>query len=116
PLLFSKFKIENSYRGHTFTFDAIAPSLFYNTIEGPGIKYGIEYKNYFKNGTNWSIKPEMRYGFKNKEFNSDASFSWYYNPKQRAMLNVSLGSTYRDLNPNGTLSTLGNSLNTLLFE
>lgn len=116
PLLFSKFKIENSYRGHTFTFDAIAPSLFYNTIEGPGIKYGIEYKNYFKNGTNWSIKPEMRYGFKNKEFNSDASFSWYYNPKQRAMLNVSLGSTYRDLNPNGTLSSLGNSLNTLLFE
>ncbi|WP_304062169.1 DUF5686 family protein [Pedobacter glucosidilyticus] len=116
PLLFSRFKFQNSYRRYTFYMDAVAPSLFYNTVEGPGIKYGVEFIKYAYNGSSWQIRPEIRYGFKNNELNSDLSFSWLYDPKNRAAVNLSLGSTYRDLNPNGTLSTLNNSLNTLLFE
>lgn len=116
PFLFSRFKIRNTYKSYLFEFDAIAPALFYNTVEGPGIKYGINYTNYTSNGSYFFIRPEIRYGFKNQELNSDLSFSWLYSPKSRAVINLSMGNTYRDLNPNGSLNSINNSLNTLLFE
>lgn len=116
PFLFSRFKIRNTYRRYLFEFDAIAPALFYNTVEGPGVKYGINYTKYRDNGGYFFIRPEIRYGFKNQELNSDISFSWLYSPENRAVLNLSFGNTFRDLNPNGSLNSLNNSLNTLLFE
>ncbi|WP_379661809.1 DUF5686 family protein [Pseudopedobacter beijingensis] len=117
PFLFSKFNIQNTYKEYSISFDAIAPSLFYNTVEGPGIKYGVRYTKYREfDGSFFTIKPEVRYGFKNKEFNSDIAFSWLYSPQKRGVLGINMGSTYRDLNPNGSLSTLYNSLNSLLFE
>lgn len=117
PFLFNSFKIQNSYREYTISFDPIAPALFYNTVEGPGIRYGVRFTKYRDlDGSYYSIKPEFRYGFKNKEFNSDISFSWLYSPFKRGIIDISLGSTYRDLNPNGSLSSVNNSLNTLLFE
>jgi hypothetical protein len=116
PFLFGSFKFQNSYREYIIELDAIAPAIFYNTVEGPGIKYGASFTKYEKDGGYYQIRPEFRYGFKNKEFNSDASFSWLYNAKKRAIVDFSIGSTYRDLNPNGTLNSLNNSLNTLLFE
>lgn len=116
PFLFGSFKFRNSYREYIVELDAIAPALFYNTVEGPGIKYGVRFTKYRKDGSYYDIRPEFRYGFKNKEFNSDASFTWLYSPQKRAMINFSMGSAYQDLNPNGTLNSLNNSLNTLLFE
>ncbi len=117
PLLFDTYKIQSSYRGKTFEFDPIIPALFYNTVEGPGIKYGMGFTKYSqKDGSYYNIQPEFRYGFKNKQLNSDLSFSWMYKPDARAMVNLSFGSTYRDLNPNGSLSSVYNSLSTLLFE
>ncbi|ADY54196.1 hypothetical protein Pedsa_3667 [Pseudopedobacter saltans DSM 12145] len=117
PLLFNSFKIQNSYREYTLSFDPIAPALFYNTVEGPGIAYGVRFTKYKDvDGSYYSIRPEIRYGFKNKEFNSDLAFNWLYSPFKRGIINISLGSTYRDLNPNGSLSSVNNSLNTLLFE
>lgn len=117
PLLFNKFIIQNSYRNFLLSFDAIIPSFFYNTVEGPGIQYGVKYTKYKNSdGSYYSINPDIRYGFRNKELNSDLSFSWLYKPSQRGIINFSVGSTYRDLNPNGTLSSVNNTLNSLLFE
>lgn len=117
PLLFNPYKIQNTYRNYTIQFDAIAPALFYNTVEGPGIKYGVHFIKYIKkNGSYYSVNPEFRYGFKNKELNSDVSLSWLYQPEHRGIVNFSFGSTYLDLNPNGSLGSVYNSLNTLLFE
>lgn len=116
PFLFGSFKFQNTYRQYIIELDAVAPAIFYNTVEGPGIKYGASFKKYRSDGSFYEIRPELRYGFKNKQFNSDASFTWLYSPQRRAILNFSLGSTYRDLNPNGSLNSLNNSLNTLLFE
>ncbi len=116
PLLFSDliWKSENSKRA--VIFQPVAPALFYNTVEGLGINYGLTFFKYTSQGRYWSITPKVRYGFTNQELNSDISFSWLYKPEKRGIFNFSAGSTYRDLNPNGSLSTLQNTLNTLFFE
>lgn len=116
PLLFSDKVWASKNKRRAIIFDPIVPSLFFNTVEGFGISYGVTFIEYAQNKSNWAITPRMRYGFSNKELNSDISFSWFYKPKKRGTLNFSIGSTYLDLNPNGSIGSLQNTLNTLLFE
>lgn len=116
PLLFTEKEWTNERRGLAIVFEPIAPAFFFNTVEGFGLSYGVSFLKFAKNNTSWSVTPRLRYGFENRELNSDLSASWYYKPKKRGTLNFSIGSTYSDLNPNGTLTTLQNTLNTLFFE
>ncbi|WP_017256803.1 DUF5686 family protein [Pedobacter arcticus] len=116
PLLFTEKEWTNEKRGLAIVFDPIAPAFFFNTVEGFGVNYGVSFLKFAKNNTSWSVTPRLRYGFGNQELNSDLSASWYYKPKKRGTLNFSIGSTYLDLNPNGSLTTLQNTLNTLFFE
>ncbi|MBK0383387.1 hypothetical protein I5M32_10480 [Pedobacter sp. SD-b] len=116
PLLFSDLIWKSDKKKEAIFFDPIVPAFFYNTVEGAGISYGIKIVQYANDGKYWSVRPKIRYGLSNKELNSDVSLSWLYKPKKRGVLNFSAGSTYRDLNPNGTIGTLQNTLNTLFFE
>jgi hypothetical protein len=116
PLLFSDLAWKSTNKRNLILFDPILPAFFYNTVEGGGINYGINFISYTKEGKYWSVKPRIRYGINNNELNSDISLSWLYNPKKRGIVDFSAGSTYMDLNPNGTISSLQNTLNTLLFE
>jgi hypothetical protein len=116
PLLFSDKIITSENKRRAIVFDPIVPAFFFNTVEGFGISYGVSFIRFNQNNTSWSLTPRVRYGFENKELNSDFSASWYYKPKKRGTLNFSIGSTYLDLNPNGSLSSLQNTLNTLFFE
>lgn len=116
PLLFSEKIITSENKRRAIVFDPIVPAFFFNTVEGFGVNYGMSFLRFNPNNTSFSVTPRLRYGFENKELNSDLSLSWYYKPKKRGTLNFSIGSTYLDLNPNGSLSTLQNTLNTLFFE
>ncbi len=116
PLLFSDKTWVSKNKRRALIFDPIVPALFFNTVEGFGVDYGVSFLKFNQDNTSWSITPKIRYGFQNKELNSDISTSWYYKPKKRGTLNFSIGSTYLDLNPNGSLSSLQNTLNTLFFE
>jgi hypothetical protein len=116
PLFFSELVWKTKNKRNFILFDPIVPAFFYNTVEGAGVNYGINFLSYFKGGKYWSVKPRIRYGFNNKELNSDVSLSYLYRPEKRGLLNLSAGSTYLDLNPNGTIGTLQNTLNTLIFE
>ncbi|HEX7367879.1 MAG TPA: DUF5686 family protein [Pelobium sp.] len=116
PLLFSEKVFSSENKRRAIVFEPIVPALFFNTVEGFGINYGVSFLKFNPNNTSFSVTPRIRYGFENKELNSDLSLSWYYKPKKRGTLNFSIGSTYLDLNPNGSLSTLQNTLNTLFFE
>nr|MBC7611921.1 hypothetical protein [Pseudopedobacter sp.] len=116
PLLFDEKIWSSKPRHQTIIFDPIVPAFFYNTIEGLGINYGVNFIRYSKSNKYWSVNPRIRYGFNNKELNSDISLTRLFNPSRRGLWNVSFGSTYQDLNPNGSLNSLQNSINTLLFE
>ncbi|WP_182995299.1 DUF5686 family protein [Pelobium manganitolerans] len=116
PLLFSEKIYTSLNKRRAIVLDPIVPAFFFNTVEGFGINYGVSFFKFNQNNTSWSVSPRLRYSFDNKELNSDLSASWYYKPKKRGTLNFSIGSTYMDLNPNGSLTTLQNTLNTLFFE
>lgn len=116
PLLFDEKIWSSEQRHRNIIFDPIVPAFFFNTIEGLGINYGINFIQYSKSNKYWSVNPRIRYGFSNKELNSDISLSRLFDPKKRGLFNISFGSTYQDLNPNGSLNSLQNSINTLLFE
>ncbi|OAQ40394.1 hypothetical protein A5893_05450 [Pedobacter psychrophilus] len=116
PLFFSDLVWKSKSKKNLILFDPIFPAFFYNTVEGAGLSYGVNFLSFSKDGKYWSIKPRVRYGLSNNELNSDVSLSWLYKPKSRGLVNFSAGSTYRDLNPNGTIGTLQNTLNTLFFE
>lgn len=116
PLFFSDLVWKSHNHKRAITFDPILPAFFYNTVEGAGLSYGITLMEYDSKGKYWSLTPRIRFGLANNELNSDISFSRLYDPKKRGLLNFSAGSTYIDLNPNGSLNSLQNTLNTLLFE
>ena len=116
PLLFDEKIWSSQSRHQTIIFDPIVPAFFYNTIEGLGINYGVNFIRYSKSNKYWSVNPRIRYGFNSKELNSDISLTRLFDPNRRGLWNVSFGSTYQDLNPNGSLNSLQNSINTLLFE
>lgn len=116
PLLFSDKEWTSDNKRLAIVFDPIVPAFFFNTVEGFGISYGATLFKFDHKNITWSVTPRIRYGFENKELNSDLSTSWYYKPKKRGVLNFSIGNTYLDLNPNGSLGTLQNTLNTLFFE
>lgn len=116
PLLFSDKVWISKNRRRALVFDPIVPAFFFNTVEGFGIDYGVSVLKFTESNKAFSLTPRIRYGFENGELNSDVSASWFYRPKKRGTLNFSIGSTYLDLNPNGSLNTLQNTLNTLFFE
>jgi hypothetical protein len=114
PFIIKGFKYKNQYKRTIWDFDPLGPAFFYNTVEGFGINYGVTFNKSYGVRT-FSIKPEVRYSLKTEEFNADLSFNLLYDPIKRASFKVNFGSAYRDLNPNGTISSLNNSLNALLF-
>ncbi len=116
PLLFSDKEWVSKNKRSAIVFDPIIPAFFFNTVEGFGVNYGLSFLKFNEDNISWSVTPRVRYGFENEELNSDLSVSWYYKPKKRGTLNFSTGNTYLDLNPNGSISTLQNTLSTLFFE
>lgn len=115
-LLLSGYSINNRYDKKYIYFDPIVSSVFYNTVEGFGFKYGATYRKGLEDRKNYAIRPEIRYGFSNRLLTGKISGSYYYDPIKRASVSASFGTEIDDLNRYGTLSLLGNSLNSLLFE
>ena len=115
-LLLTGYSINNRFDKRYFSFDPLIQSIFYNTVEGFAIKYGVTYRKVLEDRKSYSITPNFRYGFANQLFTANLSASYFYNPLKRASFGASFGSEVRDLNPYGTLSLLSNSFNNLLYE
>jgi len=115
-LLVSGYTINNRYEKKTYAFDPLYRSLFYNTVEGFALKYGLTYTKSLEDRKYYSFRPEARYGFSNKTLTGTLSANYYYNPQKRANISISGGSGIYDLNNFGSMSLLGNSINSLFFE
>ena len=115
-LALTGFSINDRYNKKNFYFDPLIRSIFYNTVEGVGIKYGVTYRKQLEDRKYYSIRPEARFGFSNHIFTGSLSGYYYYDPLKRAAVSASFGSEIADLNRYGSMSLLTNSINTLLFE
>lgn len=115
-LALTGYSINDRYNKEYFYFDPLIRSVFYNTVEGVGIKYGVSYRKQLEDRKYYSIRPEARYGFSNHIFTASLSGYYYYDPLKRASVSAAFGSQIADLNSYGSMSLLTNSINTLLFE
>lgn len=115
-LFLTGYSINNRYDKKYFYFDPLIRSVFYNTVEGFALKYGVTFRKLLADRKNYAIRPEMRYGISNQLLTGKISGSYYYDPLKRASVGASFGTEISDLNRYGTLDLLNNSLNSLLFE
>ena len=115
-LLLAGVAINNRYEKEYFKFDPLLKSLFYNTVEGFGAKFGVTYLKELEDRKNYTIRPEFRYGLANKTFTSNLNVNYFYDPVKLANVSLNFGSGIYDLNRYGTMTLRSNSLNGLLFE
>ncbi|WP_316791504.1 DUF5686 and carboxypeptidase regulatory-like domain-containing protein [Pedobacter frigoris] len=115
-LIASGYTINNRYERTSFSFDPLYKAVFYNTVEGFAIKYGATYTKRLEDSRRYSIRPEIRYGFSNKTLTGSLSANYVYDPVKRANIYISGGSGIYDLNNYGSMTLLGNTINSLLFE
>jgi len=115
-LLLRGYSINDRYDSVYISFDPVLRSLMYNTVEGFAIKYGVTYRKVFGDRRSYSIRPELRYGFSNQKLTGSLSANYFYDPLKRANVAVSFGNGIFDLNNLGSMTLLGNSINTLLYE
>lgn len=115
-LLLSGYTINKRYEKKSYTFDPLYRSIFFNTVEGFAFKYGITYTKQLEDRKFYSVRPEARYGFSNKIFTGTLTTDYFYDPARRASISISGGSGIYDLNNYGSMSLLGNSINSLFFE
>ncbi|TKC04444.1 DUF5686 and carboxypeptidase regulatory-like domain-containing protein [Pedobacter frigoris] len=112
----SGYTINNRYKRTSVSLDPLYKAVFYNTVEGFAIKYGATYTKRLEDSRQYSIRPEIRYGFSNKTLTGSLSANYVYDPVKRANIYISGGSGIYDLNNHGSMSLLGNTINSLLFE
>lgn len=115
-LLVSGYTINNRYSRKSYAFDPLYRSVFYNTVEGFALRYGMTYTRSLEDRKYYDIRPEARYGFSSKTFTGSLSANYFYDPVKRASISLSAGSGIFDLNNYGSMSLLGNSINSLFFE
>ena len=115
-LFLTGYRLNKRYEKKSIFFDPIVRSVFFNTVEGFALKYGISFTQRLEDRKFYSIRPEVRYGFSNHIFTANISGNYYYDPLKRANISAGFGSDIVDLNRFGSMSLLSNSINTLLFE
>ncbi|PWS30645.1 DUF5686 and carboxypeptidase regulatory-like domain-containing protein [Pedobacter paludis] len=115
-LLLRGYSKNDRYDKEYYTFDPVLRAIFYNTVEGFAIKYGVTYRKDFENRRSYSIRPELRYGFANQKLTGTLTGSYYYDPLKRASIGASFGNGIFDLNNLGSMTLLGNSINSLFYE
>ena len=115
-LLLRGYSVNDRYDKEYWSFDPVLRAIFYNTVEGFAIKYGVTYRKEFENRRSYSIRPELRYGFANQKLTGSLTGNYYYNPLKRASVGASFGNGIFDLNNLGSMTALGNSINSLFYE
>lgn len=91
-------------------------TLFYNTVQGPGINLKGSYIHYLDTMRSYSITPNLRYGFSDKLFTANLLSIYNYDPLNRGKFILNFGSDIVDLSNVGTRSVYFNTLSTLLSE
>lgn len=111
----SGYNLRNRYNKEYIRFGSLVNSVFYNTVEGFGLNYQVSYSKQIDSLTNKYVNftGKVRYGFSSEKAYASVSGNI---PAGQAVLAFNLGSDVVDLNNHGTISQLGNSVNSLFYE
>ncbi|WP_233164728.1 DUF5686 and carboxypeptidase regulatory-like domain-containing protein [Pedobacter sp. ASV28] len=114
-ILITPYIYYRSYNQKSITYDALLSSVYYNTVEGLGLKYAVTLRQGFNDGRYYTIKPEARYGFANEHFNAHIKAKYLYDPTKNASISIGFGSEVANLNSQKQTNLLRNSINALVF-
>ena len=78
--------------------------LYYNSVEGRLINYGIKYNKEFKGHERLFVNPNFRYGFSNTHFNAYVNSSYSFGKKYINSISVSGGQKVFQFNNNNPIS------------
>lgn len=111
----SGYSPRNRFKKEYYSFSSLINSVFYNTVEGFGINYQASYSKRLDSLTNKFLNytGRIRYGLASEKLYGSVSGNV---PLKDANLSFSLGSDVLDLNSLGSISQLGNSINSLFYE
>ncbi|MES3017963.1 MAG: DUF5686 and carboxypeptidase regulatory-like domain-containing protein [Bacteroidota bacterium] len=111
----SGYSPRNRFKKEYYTFSSLINSAFYNTVEGFGINYQVTYAKRLDSLTNKFVNfaGRIRYGFSSEKLYGNISGNV---PVKDATVSFALGSDVLDLNNQGSISQLGNSINSLFYE
>lgn len=104
-----------SYNKKSITYDPIATSVFYNTVEGLGLKYAVTLRQGFDEGKYYTIKPEVRYGFANEHFNANIKSKYLFDASRNGAVALGFGSEVANLSSQKQTNLLRNTINALVF-
>jgi hypothetical protein len=91
-------------------------TIYYNTVEGWGVNLKARYSKTYDDYRNFSITPNLRYGFAGKYLSANVRSTYTYDPDHSGQFSLGFGSDLLDLNNVGTRSLYFNTLSTLLSE
>jgi Family of unknown function (DUF5686)/CarboxypepD_reg-like domain len=106
----------------TYSLDPLLPNLEYNTVEGINTNISGTLSKAFRNGSNLSFSPRIRYGFHNTRFNPWATISLSKRSfsrdgedvsSSRQTWSISGGKRVSQFNPEDPISEYLNGLYTL---
>jgi len=107
---------------HSWGIEPLLLGLEYNTVEGLAINVYPYYNHYIKKlKTNFSFEPNLRYGLSNTHLNAWADITfrtrdWETDKKiKRQTLTFSGGKRVSQFNKANPITTLANSISTLLY-
>jgi len=118
PLPYIPFGYKASYKHgkDSIYVDPFIQTVFYNTVQGPGLNLRGTYVHYLDTLRSYSITPNARYGFSDGILTANIYAAYNYDPRNRGKIFAGFGSDILDLNNVGTRSLYFNTLSTLLSE
>lgn len=114
-LLFGGIDTRNRYKREYYHFDSFAGSLLFNTVEGFALNYGANYRKLIDSSNNrfLNLGAHVRYGFSNKMVHGNINGSI---SNRDLAFSFAAGSDVLDMNNRSTISTLHNTLSSLLWR
>jgi hypothetical protein len=108
--------IRHREKKEIITLNPLYETVFYNTVEGWAIDLRPTFTKRFDSGREYTISPEVRYGFDNKIVSVNSGFKYKYDPVNQGIFYGKIGSSILDLNSDGTESLFVNSYSSLFFK
>ncbi len=109
------YQVRNRFKRENFSFSSLKNSIFYNTVEGFGIDYKVNFSKRIDSTLNkyLMLSSNLRYGEESQKFYGSLSGSF---PVKETNFSFDIGSDVRDLNNLGSISAFGNTINSLFYE
>ncbi|MEO6520378.1 MAG: DUF5686 family protein [Mucilaginibacter sp.] len=108
--------IRHSEKRETISVNPLYDMVQYNTVEGWVVDFKPTYSKGLADGKNYTISPELRYGFENNIASINTGFTYNYDPNNQGAIYGKVGTGIYNLNNVGSVSTFLNSINSLYFK